>query len=140
MSWVLDEAAFYQIVIILMVRWLTFFTQVGAVWITGKTDTRNKVHSIQSAFTEGESKEREEWVTLNKTRCLVQRHVKICKYRAYHSWQLVFRNPADFMKSVRNLPDFTWNPYKIRRISWNLYEICRISWNQECELLRDDQV
>ena len=22
-----------------------------------------------------------------------------CKHRPYHSWQLVFRNPADFMKS-----------------------------------------
>ena len=69
---------------------------------------------------------------------------KQTKHRAYHSWQLVFRNhvwnpadldPLDFMKSVRNLLDFTWNPYEIcqispeiRRISWNPYEIRRISW------------
>ena len=63
------------------------------------------------------------------------------KNRAYHSWQLVFRNPADFtpeirriscvksgrfhLKSIWNLPDFTWNPYKICQIS---PEIRRISW------------
>ena len=33
------------------------------------------------------------------------------KHRAYHSWQLVFRNPADFTPEIRqiswNLPDFT---------------------------------
>ena len=41
------------------------------------------------------------------------------KNRAYHSWQLAFRNPADFMCEIRT---------KSRRIS------------PECELLRDDQV
>ena len=34
---------------------------------------------------------------------------QVVKHWAYHSWQLVFRNPADFSR---------WNPYKIRRISW----------------------
>ena len=59
------------------------------------------------------------------------------KHRAYHSWQLAFQNPADFiceirqispeihtknlpdfMKSIRNPADFTWNPYEIHQISW----------------------
>ena len=44
---------------------------------------------------------------------------KNCKHRAYHSWQLVFRNPADFTL------DFTG---KIRRISpWNLVDFTQIS-------------
>ena len=42
--------------------------------------------------------------------CQIHR-VKYIKHRAYHSWQLVFRNPADFMCEI-------W------RISWNLYKIC----------------
>ena len=48
------------------------------------------------------------------------------KHRAYHSWQLVFRNPPDFMKSggfqqvksVRNPADFTWNPPDFMNVSF----------------------
>ena len=106
------------------------------------------------------------WSFIPNFRILANTGTKI-KHTAYHSWQLAFRNPADFMceirtksagfqvKSVWNPPDFTWNPYKIcwispeiRLISWNPYEICQISPEirtksagfHECELLRDDQV
>ena len=56
------------------------------------------------------------------------------KHRAYHSWQLVFRNHVwksgrFHLKSIWNLPDFTWNRYEICWISWNPYEIRQISWN-----------
>ena len=66
------------------------------------------------------------------------------KHRAYHSWQWVFRNPADFMCEIRWISCLksgrfqvkssrfhTWNPVdftpEICQISWNLYEICWIS-------------
>ena len=66
--------------------------------------------------------------------------LNIHKHRAYHSWQLAFRNPADFMCEIWWIsPEIlwiSWNPYEIQwispeicQISWNLYEICWISWN-----------
>ena len=60
---------------------------------------------------------------VNVTKTLViHRH----KHRAYHSWQLVFRNPPDFTREIRMKSGgfHPWNPYEIRRISpvksvWN---------------------
>ena len=48
------------------------------------------------------------------------------KHRAYHSWQLVFRNPADFMKSAWNLVDFTWN---LPDFTWNLPDFMKSARN-----------
>ena len=75
-------------------------------------------------------------------RCLF-RHQKL-KHRAYHSWQLVFRNhvwnPADFMceihmksarfhlKSVRNLLDFTWNLPDFMKSVRNLPDFMNVSF------------
>ena len=40
--------------------------------------------------------------------CHIPSKIKDAKHRAYHSWQLVFRNPVDF---TWNPPDFMWKHY-----------------------------
>ena len=52
------------------------------------------------------------------------------KHRAYHSWQLVFRNPPDFMKSGGFQVKSAQNPA----------DFMKSAGFHECELLRDDQV
>ena len=46
---------------------------------------------------------------------------KISKHRAYYSWQLVFRNPADFMwKHDIAFPQYS---IKLKSFSWNIWFI-----------------
>ena len=69
------------------------------------------------------------------------------KHRPYHSWQLVFRNPADFMKSwdiafplhSMKLKSFCWVIWFIRfsggfheihmKSAWNPPDFMKFSWN-----------
>ena len=51
------------------------------------------------------------------------------KHRAYHSWQLVFRNPADFTPEIQRISPVKSAGFHLKSAGFH-----------ECELLGDDQV
>ena len=74
---------------------------------------------------------------------------KSVKHRAYRSWQLVFRNPADFtkispVKSTQNLIKASVSAKTLQfdecRVGAMTKDFMKSAGFQNYELLRDDQV
>ena len=126
----------YELHIVLRVDSEDHYVQVRAEHGAGTSTLTLKLHgqSQLRSKTDSTSGSAKWWLFTAK---------QIKKHRAYHSWQLVFRNLADFM--WKHDIAFPWHSIKLKSFSWNIWfisfvdgfhmksagfcEIHQISWN-----------